>query len=136
MGWTDDPFAALVHQEPFQQRYTGGTVFHLHLGERVTDARTCKELVRRTLMRFRIPYLTVTPTFSVCPRHGYLDGEHAFCPRCETESGSADGPARQPCEVWTRVMGYYRPVSQFNRGKQSEYRERLFYALPAGAAAP
>ena len=131
VGWTDDPFAALVHQEPFQQRYTGGTVFHLYLGERVTDARTCKELVRRTLTRFRIPYLTVTPTFSVCPRHGYLVGEHKVCPRC-----AAEGNGEQPCEVWTRVVGYYRPVSQFNRGKQSEYHERLFYEVPAEAAVP
>jgi len=122
VGATDDPFAAMEHQEDFQRRYTGGTVFHLYMGERISSARTCKELVRRALTRFRIPYITVTPTFSICPQHGYLTGEHAFCPKCETQ--------RQPCEIWTRVMGYHRPVSQFNRGKQSEFAERRFFAEP------
>jgi ribonucleoside-triphosphate reductase len=95
------------------------------MGERISSARACKELVRRTLTRFRIPYITITPTFSICPQHGYLAGEHEFCPRCETR--------RQPCEIWTRVMGYYRPVSQFNRGKQSEFNERKFFVEAAGA---
>ena len=125
VGWTNDPFAALVHQEAFQRRYTGGTVFHLYLGEPLESARVCKELVRRTLERFRIPYLTITPTFSICPAHGYLPGEQAACPRC-----AAEGKGEQACEVWTRVMGYYRPVSQFNRGKRSEYGERRSYAPP------
>jgi len=127
VGYTDDPFVAMKHQEPFQRLYTGGTVFHLYMGERISSARACKELVRRTLTRFRIPYITVTPTFSICPQHGYLAGEHRYCPKCE--------PQRQPCEIWTRVMGYYRPVSQFNRGKQSEYQERRFFAEPAAAEA-
>lgn len=126
VGWTDDPFAALAHQEPFQRRYTGGTVFHLYLGEPIESVRACKELVRRTLTRFRIPYLTITPTFSVCPAHGYLPGERAACPKC-----AAEGRGEQVCEVWTRVMGYYRPVSQFNRGKQSEHRERRPFAVSA-----
>ncbi len=82
-GKTDDPFAAMVHQEAFQRRYTGGTVFHLYMGERISSAHACKELVRRTLTRFRIPYITVTPTFSICPKHGYLVGEHKFCPKCD-----------------------------------------------------
>ncbi len=120
VGHTDDPFFALQHQEALQQRYTGGTVFHLYMGERISSARACKELVRRAITRFRIPYITVTPTFSICPQHGYLTGEHAFCPKCTDH--------KQACEVWTRVMGYYRPVSQFNRGKQSEFKERLFFA--------
>jgi ribonucleoside-triphosphate reductase len=128
VGETTDPFAALTHQEPFQQRYTGGTVFHLYMGERISSARTCKELVRRTLTRFRIPYITITPTFSICPQHGYLAGEHEYCPRCQTH--------RQPCEIWTRVMGYYRPVSQFNRGKQSEFGEREFFVEPPSPATP
>jgi ribonucleoside-triphosphate reductase len=127
VGETADPFAAMVHQEAFQRRYTGGTVFHLYMGERISSARACKELVRRTLTRFRIPYITVTPTFSICPQHGYLTGEHEFCPKCDTQ--------RQPCEIWTRVMGYYRPVSQFNRGKQSEFNEREFFVEPSGAVA-
>lgn len=122
VGQTDDPFSAMLHQESFQRRYTGGTVFHLYVGEQISSARACKELVRRSLTRFRIPYITVTPTFSICPQHGYLRGEHAFCPKCQEQ--------RQPCEVWTRVMGYYRPVSQFNRGKQSEFKERRFFVEP------
>jgi ribonucleoside-triphosphate reductase len=138
-GQTDDPFAALEHQEPFQRRYTGGTVFHLYVGERISSARACKELVRRTLTQFRIPYITVTPTFSICPQHGYLAGEHAYCPKCDTEaSPSGSTPQgekqRQPCEIWTRVMGYYRPVSQFNRGKQSEFNEREFFVEPPDVA--
>jgi ribonucleoside-triphosphate reductase len=140
-GQTDDPFAALEHQEPFQQRYTGGTVFHLYMGERISSARACKELVRRTLTRFRIPYITITPTFSICPKHGYLAGEHPYCPKCDA-AASPNAVAtpvktqRQPCEVWTRVMGYYRPVSQFNRGKQSEFQERRFFAESPTIATP
>jgi anaerobic ribonucleoside-triphosphate reductase len=85
VGFTDDPFAALEHQEDLQRRYTGGTVFHLYLPERVSSSRACRDLVRRVLTRFRIPYLTITPTFSICPTHGYLAGEHEFCPRCDAE---------------------------------------------------
>jgi ribonucleoside-triphosphate reductase len=112
-GATDDPFEALDMQEILQRKYTGGTVFHMYLGERVGSAEACKRLVRRVLGRYRIPYLTVTPTFSICPAHGYLPGEQPACPTC----GAA-------CEVWTRVMGYHRPVSEFNIGKKAEYRER------------
>jgi ribonucleoside-triphosphate reductase len=89
VGWTDDPFAALEHQEELQRLYTGGTVFHMYLSERISSAEACKNLVRRTLERFRIPYLTITPTFSICPRHGYLPGEHEFCPRCDEEKLAA-----------------------------------------------
>jgi ribonucleoside-triphosphate reductase len=83
VGYTTDPFVALVNQEDLQRKYTGGTVFHLYMPERISSAAACKELVRRTLTRFRIPYLTVTPTFSICPVHGYLAGEHPFCPLCD-----------------------------------------------------
>lgn len=121
-GFTDDPFAAMQQQEAFQQRYTGGTVFHIYVGESISSVRACKELVRRALTNFRIPYFTVTPTFSICPVHGYLDSEHHTCPLC--------APKIQACEVWTRVMGYYRPVSQFNQGKKSEFAERAFFAEP------
>jgi anaerobic ribonucleoside-triphosphate reductase len=83
VGFTDDPFEALEHQEALQAKYTGGTVLHLYLAERLPSARACRDLVRRALSRFRLPYITVTPTFSICPVHGYLAGEHAFCPRCD-----------------------------------------------------
>lgn len=85
VGYTDDPFEALDHQEALQSRYTGGTVLHLYINERVSSSRACRELVKRVLGRYRIPYVTVTPTFSICPVHGYLAGEHQFCPRCDEE---------------------------------------------------
>ena len=83
VGYTDDPFLALEMQDDLQRKYTGGTVLHLYLGERVSSAESCKRLVRRALENFRLPYLTITPTFSICPIHGYLAGEHEFCPRCD-----------------------------------------------------
>jgi ribonucleoside-triphosphate reductase len=85
VGFTDDPFEALSRQGPLQSKYTGGTVLHLYMNERLSSARACKELVRRALTRFRLPYITITPTFSICPTHGYLAGEHEFCPRCDEE---------------------------------------------------
>jgi len=113
VGFTDDPFEALERQEDLQRKYTGGTVLHLYMSERVSDAEACKALVRRALTNFRLPYITVTPTFSICPEHGYLAGEHTACPTCGSE-----------CEVWTRVMGYHRPVKSFNIGKKGEHAER------------
>ena len=89
VGFTDDPFEALERQEPLQKKYTGGTVLHLYMAERLSDVNTCKTLVRRALERFGLPYLTVTPTFSICPKHGYLAGEHEFCPRCDEEKLAA-----------------------------------------------
>ncbi|HSH49792.1 MAG TPA: ribonucleoside triphosphate reductase [Halomonas sp.] len=83
VGHTDDPFEALIHQDPLQTRYTGGTVLHLYMRERLSSASACRKLVRTALSRFRLPYLTVTPTFSICPVHGYLAGEHEFCPKCD-----------------------------------------------------
>lgn len=121
VGYTDDPFAALEKQELLQSKYTGGTVMHLYLGEQVSSPQACRDLVRRSLESFRVPYLTITPTFSICPTHGYLSGEHHDCPRCE-QAGR-----QQECEVWTRVMGYFRPVKSFNRGKQSEFAERTYF---------
>ena len=85
VGFTDDPFEALQRQEALQSRYTGGTVLHLYMGERLSSGDACRELVRRALTRFRLPYITVTPTFSICPTHGYLSGEHTFCPKCDEE---------------------------------------------------
>jgi ribonucleoside-triphosphate reductase len=86
VGFTADPFEALERQEALQRKYTGGTVLHLYLGERVSSAAACRELVKRALGRFRLPYITITPTFSICPTHGYLAGEHAFCPKCDDDA--------------------------------------------------
>ena len=127
VGFTDDPFEAQAMQEELQTKYTGGTVMHLYLGERVSSAEACKRLVRRSLETFRSPYLTVTPTFSICPNHGYLAGEHAHCPRC-AEARPGSPPVE--CEVWTRVMGYFRPVSSFNIGKRGEHAERRVFVEP------
>lgn len=122
VGYTDDPFRALMEQEELQGKYTGGTVLHLYMGERISSGEACKEMVRRSLSTFRLPYITITPTFSICPRHGYLEGEQATCPRC---AAAFPDRAPQECEVWTRVMGYFRPVSSFNIGKKGEHAERL-----------
>ena len=85
VGFTDDPFEALQRQESLQTKYTGGTVLHLYMGERLSSGAACRDLVKRALTRFRLPYITVTPTFSICPQHGYLAGEHPFCPKCDEE---------------------------------------------------
>jgi anaerobic ribonucleoside-triphosphate reductase len=124
VGFTDDPFEALERQADLQTRYTGGTVLHLYMRERVSTAEACKQLVKRALSSARLPYITVTPTFSICPFHGYLEGEQPTCPLCQLEF-----PDREPqqCEVWTRVMGYHRPVSSFNIGKKGEHAERVHF---------
>ena len=113
---TPDPFVALAHQEELQSQYTGGTVLHLYMGAALNDGRTCAKLVRRALENFRLPYITVTPTFSICPDHGYISGEHPYCPQCQADT-----------EMWTRVMGYFRPVQSFNIGKKGEFHERVYF---------
>ena len=85
VGFTEDPFEALERQDELQRKYTGGTVLHLYMGERISSAKACKTLVRRALERFKLPYITITPTFSICPKHGYLDGEHPYCPKCDAD---------------------------------------------------
>lgn len=115
---TSDPLAALDHQDPLQIKYTGGTVLHLFMGERLQDWRTCMQFVRKVASNYRLPYFTITPTFSVCPTHGYLRGEIASCPECASV-----------CEIWSRVVGYFRPVAQWNKGKQSEFDERTEYIV-------
>ena len=85
VGYTDDPFLALEMQDDLQKKYTGGTVLHLYMNEAVSSAEACRELVRRVLTTFRLPYITVTPTFSICPKHGYISGRHDFCPYCDAE---------------------------------------------------
>jgi len=85
VSFTDDPFVAMQHQEPLQKKYTGGTVFHLYMTEKISSTEACKKLVKKVLEQFRIPIITITPTFSICPKHGYLAGEHQFCPKCDQE---------------------------------------------------
>jgi len=121
VGFTDDPFEALARQDELQTKYTGGTVLHLYMSERISTAEACRELVKRSLSSFRLPYLTITPTFSICPSHGYLSGEHRTCPTCEAAGRKVE------CEVWTRVMGYFRPVASFNVGKKGEQAERVSF---------
>ncbi|WP_413044274.1 ribonucleoside triphosphate reductase [Pseudomonas sp. YJ42] len=96
VGFTDDPFEALALQDELQTKYTGGTVLHLYMAEQISSAQACKNLVRKALGRFRLPYLTITPTFSICPVHGYLSGEHEFCPKCD-EVLIAKRRAECPC---------------------------------------
>jgi len=118
---TDDVFEALDWQDDLQTKYTGGTVMHIFLGERLPSIATTKAMVRAVARSYRLPYFTLTPTFSVCPSHGYISGEHFTCPKCEDE---------QPCEVYSRVVGYLRPVQQWNKGKKAEYSKRKTFAEP------
>jgi len=120
VNYTDDVFEALKLQDDIQCHYNGGTVQHLFLGERLSDTASVKALVRKVFEKFKLPYITLTPTFSICPTHGYIEGEHFKCPKCTIE---------QPCEVYTRVVGYLRPVGQFNLGKQQEYKDRKEYKI-------
>jgi ribonucleoside-triphosphate reductase len=108
-----DLFEALEHQDRLQTLYTGGTVFHIYLGEKLHSWRAAAELVRKVAWNFRLPYFTLTPTFSICPTHGYLSGEQKQCPKCGAS-----------CEVYSRVVGYLRPVDQWNDGKQAEFAIR------------
>ena len=120
VNYTDDVFKSLELQDELQSAYSGGTVAHLFLGERISDIQTVKNLVRKVFEKFQLPYITITPTFSICPTHGYLSGEHFLCPKCVI---------KQPCEVYTRVVGYLRPVTQFNAGKQQEFKERKTFKI-------
>ena len=116
VGFTDDIFQALSMQDNLQTKYTGGTVMHGFVGERIEDWRHAKLIVQRAFTIFRLPYFNLTPTFSICPEHGYLAGEHFNCPHCGAAS-----------EVWSRVTGFYRPVQQFNPGKCEEFGDRNPY---------
>ncbi len=120
VNYTDDIFEALKLQDEIQCKYTGGVVLHLFLGERVSDIQTVKSLIKKVFENFKLPYITFTPTFSVCPSHGYLEGEHFECPKCTI---------KQPCEVYSRIVGYYRPVVQYNTGKQQEFKERKTFKI-------
>ncbi len=124
VGHTEDLLEALDLQEPLQTLYTGGTVFHGFLGESIEDLETCKLLVRRVMENYQIPYFTVSPTFSVCGVHGYLRGEQEVCPKCGAET-----------EVWTRVVGFHRPVKNWNKGKREEYRQRKAFDMQKASGA-
>ncbi|MEM1565980.1 MAG: ribonucleoside triphosphate reductase [Candidatus Bathyarchaeia archaeon] len=113
VDYEGDLFEALEHQDKLQPLYTGGTVFHIYLGERLHSWKSAAELIRKVTWNFRMPYFSLTPTFSVCPTHGYLSGEHRQCPKCGAR-----------CEVYSRVVGYLRPVDQWNDGKQAEFAMR------------
>ncbi len=122
---TDDIFEALKLQDEIQAKYTGGTVLHLLLGEKISDVQTAKNLIKKVFENFHLPYVTLTPTFSICPTHGYLTGEHFLCPKCAI---------KQPCEVYSRIVGYLRPVSQWNLGKQEEFKERKTFKIKSTTA--
>ncbi len=116
VNYTDDLFEALELQDELQTKYTGGTVLHLFVGEEVKDIENVKNIVNKVANKFRLPYFTITPTFSVCPSHGYLAGEHESCEHCGSET-----------EIYSRVVGYLRPVKQWNNGKQTEFCMRKTY---------
>ena len=122
VDYTNDLFTALKLQDNIQTKYTGGTVFHAFLGEKISNPESVKSLIKKIFIKFHLPYFTFTPTFSICPHHGYLAGEHWTCPKCTIE---------QPCEVYSRVVGYLRPISQWNKGKQEEYKERKEFKVKA-----
>lgn len=119
VDYTDDVFEALDHQDDLQCKYNGGTVLHAFLGESLPDNKSVKRLIKKIATNYRLPYFTLTPTFSVCPIHGYLKGEHYFCPKCKDK--------KQICEVYSRIVGYLRPVVQWNEGKTAEFYKRKTY---------
>lgn len=116
VDFTDDPFYALEKQDKLQCKYTGGTVLHLYMNEKIHSSEACKRFVKSVIQNFKLPYITITPVFSVCEVHGYLAGEQSKCPTCFQET-----------LVWTRVMGYHRPVASFNLGKKGEHVQRRHF---------
>lgn len=118
VNYTDDIFEVLDHQDDLQTKYTGGTVVHIYAGERIQNIETMKNLVKKVCTNYHLPYFTFSPTFSTCPNHGYLAGEHFTCPECGAD-----------CEVYSRVVGYIRPVQQWNKGKQKEFADRKEFKI-------
>ncbi|MCX5757532.1 MAG: ribonucleoside triphosphate reductase [Candidatus Hydrogenedentes bacterium] len=119
VGYTDDLFEVVRLQDELQSMYTGGTVLHAYLGESIDDIEVCKRFIQKVFDRYKLPYLSITPTFSVCNSHGYLRGEQFTCPQCGCET-----------EVWSRVTGYLRPVANYNDGKRQEYKDRKKFVIP------
>jgi len=120
VNYTDDIFEEFDLQDEIQCKYTGGTTEHIFLGEEISDIETTKKLVKKVFEKYRLPFITLTPTFSICPTHGYISGKHFNCPKCTIE---------QPCEVYSRVVGYLRPVSQWNEAKQQEFKDRKVFKI-------
>lgn len=118
VNYTDDIFEVLDHQDDLQTKYTGGTVVHIYAGERIQSIETMKNLVKKICNGYRLPYFTFSPTFSTCPNHGYIAGEHFKCPECGAD-----------CEVYSRVVGYIRPVQQWNKGKKKEFQDRTEFMI-------
>lgn len=116
--FTDDIFECCDLQDELQSLYTGGTVQHLYMGERIEDIEVCKSVIRKVFEKYKMPYISITPTFSVCQDHGYIAGEHFTCPECGRET-----------EVWSRVVGYLRPVQNYNAGKRDEYTRRKKFVI-------
>ena len=115
---TDDIFELLDLQDELQTKYTGGTVVHIFAGERMSNTTTMKNLVKKVCSTYRLPYFTFSPTFSICENHGYLKGEHETCPECGSD-----------CEIYSRIVGYIRPVQQWNKGKRAEFGVRKTFNL-------
>ena len=118
VGYTEDIFSALDIQDELQTLYTSGTVFHAFLGEKLPDWKACADLVRKIAENYRLPYYTMSPTYSVCADHGYIKGEHFTCPECGRKT-----------EVYSRITGYYRPVQNWNDGKTQEFKDRQTYVI-------
>ncbi len=118
VNYTDDIFEVLDHQDDLQTKYTGGTVVHIYAGERIQSIETMKNLVKKICNGYKLPYFTFSPTFSTCPNHGYIAGEHFKCPECGAD-----------CEVYSRVVGYIRPVQQWNKGKKKEFQDRTEFVI-------
>ncbi len=118
VGYTEDIFSALDIQDDLQTLYTSGTVFHAFLGEKLPDWRAAADLVRKIAENYKLPYYTMSPTYSVCHDHGYITGEHFTCPECGKDT-----------EVWSRITGYYRPVQNWNDGKVQEFKDRKEYNI-------
>lgn len=118
VGYTEDIFEYMDLQDELQSLYTGGTVQHLYIGESIEDIKIAKNIIRRIFENYKMPYISLTPTFSICNTHGYIRGEHFECPTCGGET-----------EVWSRVVGYLRPVANYNKGKREEYRTRKKFVI-------
>ena len=121
VNYTDDIFELLEHQNDLQTKYTGGTVVHIFAGERISNINTMKNLVKKICNNYKLPYFTFSPTFSTCPNHGYIAGEHFVCPKCGAS-----------CEVYSRIVGYIRPVNQWNKGKEIEFKNRKTFKIEEG----